>query len=43
MEVVDAIMRLMAFCGKYSIDVENLVQIKTWYNQTRPIRNGKRY
>lgn len=43
MEVTDAIMRLMSFCGEYDIDVENLIWIKTFINSKRPQRNGKRY
>lgn len=41
-EVIDALIRILDWCGKEGIDVEALVNEKHEYNKTRPYKHGKR-
>lgn len=41
-EVIDALIRILDWCGKEGIDVEALVKEKHEYNKTRPYKHGKR-
>lgn len=40
-EVIDALIRILDWCGKEGIDVEALVREKHEYNKTRPYKHGK--
>ena len=40
-EVIDALIRILDWCGKENIDVDALVRIKHEYNRTRPYKHGK--
>ena len=42
-EIADAFLRLMDLCGEYDIDIEWHIKSKAAYNQTRPIKHGKKY
>ena len=42
-EVIDALIRILDWCGKEGIDVERLVREKHDYNKTRPYKHGKQY
>ena len=39
-ELADVIIRILDFCGKYNIDIENVINMKMTYNETRPHRHG---
>ncbi len=39
-EMADVIIRVLHFCGKYGIDIEQAVREKMAYNETRPFKNG---
>jgi NTP pyrophosphatase (non-canonical NTP hydrolase) len=39
-ELADVLIRILDFCGDYSIDIETAVNLKMSYNQTRPHRHG---
>ena len=39
-ELADVIIRILDFCGRYGIDIEDAVQTKMAYNETRPYRHG---
>ena len=41
-EVIDALIRILDWCGKEGIDVEALVKEKHEYNKIRPYKHGKR-
>ena len=41
-EVIDALIRILDWCGKEGVDVEALVKEKHEYNKTRPYKHGKR-
>lgn len=40
-EVIDALIRILDWCGKESLDVEALVEEKHEYNMSRPYKHGK--
>lgn len=40
-EVIDALIRILDWCGKVGIDVERLVREKHEYNKTRAYKHGK--
>lgn len=40
-EVIDALIRILDWCGKEGLDVERLVQEKHDYNKIRPYKHGK--
>ena len=40
-EVIDALIRILDWCGKEGLDVEALVKEKHEYNKTRPYKHGK--
>lgn len=40
-EVIDALIRILDWCGKEELDVEALVKEKHEYNKTRPYKHGK--
>lgn len=42
-EIADAIIRLLDLCGALGIDIDNHIQMKMEYNQSRPIKHGKKY
>lgn len=42
-EVIDALIRILDWCGKEGLDVEALVQEKHEYNKTRPYKHGKKF
>ena len=39
-ELADCVIRIFDFCGKYGIDLEEVIKIKMQYNSTRPQRHG---
>jgi hypothetical protein len=39
-EIADAIIRLLDYCGKEKIDIEQAVRIKMLYNEGRPYKHG---
>lgn len=42
-EMIDCIIRILDWCGKEGIDVEEMLRIKHEYNITRPYKHGKKY
>jgi len=42
-ELADALIRILDLCGYLKIDIGKHVEIKMWYNSTRPEKHGKRY
>lgn len=43
-ELADCIIRILDYCGKAGIDIEDVIQRKYEYNKTRPYRHGgKKY
>lgn len=42
-EVIDALIRILDWCGKEGLDVEALVTEKHKYNKTRPYKHGKKF
>jgi hypothetical protein len=41
-ELADAVIRIFDMCGRYGIDLEDVILRKHAYNKTRPMRHGKR-
>ena len=39
-ELVDVLIRILDFAGKYNIDIQKAYEIKTEFNKTRPYRHG---
>lgn len=39
-ELADCIIRILDYCGKVGIDIENILKIKHAYNKTRPYKHG---
>jgi len=39
-ELADVIIRILDYCGKKNIDIEEAIRIKHEYNKTRPYRHG---
>lgn len=39
-ELADAIIRIMDYCGHKGWDLESAIQAKVYYNKTRPYRHG---
>ena len=39
-ELADCIIRILDYCGKMDIDIENAILTKHEYNKTRPYRHG---
>lgn len=39
-ELADCIIRILDYCGKEGIDIEEAIKIKHEYNLTRPYRHG---
>lgn len=42
-ELADCMIRILDYCGRAGIDIENVVKIKHEYNKGREYRHGKRY
>ena len=42
-EVIDALIRILDWCGKEGLDVEALVREKHEYNKSRPYKHGKKF
>lgn len=42
-EVADALIRILDWCGHEGIDIERIVREKHEYNKTRPYKHGKRF
>lgn len=42
-EVIDALIRILDWCGHEGLDVESLVAEKHLYNTTRPYKHGKKF
>ena len=42
-EIADALLRIMDLCGKYKIDIDTHVAIKSYYNSLRKQKHGKKY
>lgn len=41
-EMADVIIRVLHFCGKHGIDIEQAVREKMAYNESRPFMHGKK-
>jgi len=41
-ELADVIIRILNFCGRYGIDLDDVLIQKMRYNDTRPFRHGGR-
>jgi len=41
-ELADCIIRILDYCGKEGIDIEEAVRIKHEYNKSRPYRHGNK-
>ena len=39
-ELADVIIRILDYCGKEKIDIEEAIRIKHEYNKTRPYKHG---
>jgi NTP pyrophosphatase (non-canonical NTP hydrolase) len=39
-ELADCIIRILDYCGKENIDIENIIKMKHEYNKTRPYKHG---
>ena len=39
-EMIDCVIRILDWCAKEGVDVDNLLQMKHEYNRTRPYRHG---
>ena len=39
-ELADCIIRILDYCGKENIDIEEIIRIKHEYNKTRPYKHG---
>ena len=42
-EIADALLRIMDMCGRYKIDIDTHVAIKSYYNSLREQKHGKKY
>lgn len=42
-EIADALLRIMDLCGRYDIDIDTHVAIKSYYNSLRKPKHGKKY
>lgn len=42
-EIADAIIRLFDLCGYLNIDIERNIKYKMQYNETRPVKHGKKF
>lgn len=42
-EISDALLRIMDLCGRYDIDIDTHVAIKSYYNSLRKPKHGKKY
>ena len=42
-EIADALLRIMDLCGRYRIDIDTHVAIKSYYNSLRKQKHGKKY
>lgn len=42
-EVIDALIRILDWCGKEGLDVDALVRKKHEYNKSRPYKHGKKF
>ena len=41
-EIADTVIRIFDLCGRYGIDLDNAINIKSEYNKTRPYRHGNK-
>lgn len=41
-ELADTIIRILDLCGYMGIDMQNVIELKTRYNTTRPYRHGNK-
>lgn len=39
-ELADCIIRILDYCGKENIDIQQIIKLKHQYNLTRPYRHG---
>jgi NTP pyrophosphatase (non-canonical NTP hydrolase) len=39
-ELADCIIRILDYCGRHGIDIDETIRIKHEYNKTRPYRHG---
>ena len=42
-EIADALLRIMDLCGRYNIDIDTHVAIKSYYNSLRGNKHEKKY
>lgn len=42
-ELIDCLIRILDWCARMGIDVEEVMRLKHGYNKTRPYKHGKKY
>lgn len=42
-EIADCILRLLSYCGHKGYNIEEAINIKMKYNETRPYKHGKKF
>ena len=42
-ELADCVIRIMDFCGKHGLDLQEAVLVKMQFNETRPFRHGGKH
>ena len=42
-ELIDCLIRILDWCARMGVDVEEVMQLKHEYNKTRPHKHGKKY
>lgn len=42
-EIADAIIRLLDICAGFGIDIAEMIRLKMLYNESRPVKHGRRF